>query len=184
MTPTLFISTPLALGLLVATVSDFRNRRISNVLTVAMLAAAVVVRTLVNGGSGAIDSLGGALVGFAALLPFYLLGGFGAGDVKLMAASAAWLGIKLSVVAVGATLFCGGVIGLAVAGWCLLARRGTWPVAATMLAMPDPNTALGAVKKKKFPYAVAIASGVAVTLWLAGVDALPPMFQVQTGLLR
>jgi prepilin peptidase CpaA len=35
----------------------------------------------------------GALFGFGVLLAFYVLGGMGAGDVKLMAAVGAWLGM-------------------------------------------------------------------------------------------
>ena len=48
---------------------------------------------LVGGGVAGLGSAaGGWLVGCAAFLPFFLLGGMGAGDVKLMAALGAWVG--------------------------------------------------------------------------------------------
>src|SRR5207237_1166536 len=49
-----------------------------------------------EGKSGVADSLLGILFGFGILVPFYLLGGMGGGDVKLMAAVGAWLGLPLT----------------------------------------------------------------------------------------
>jgi prepilin peptidase CpaA len=48
---------------------------------------------LVGGSSEFMGSFLGAVFGFSILVPFYFMGGMGAGDVKLMAAVGAWLGI-------------------------------------------------------------------------------------------
>src|SRR5262249_27029843 len=43
------------------------------------------------------SSLVGAIAGFGLLLVFYLMGGIGAGDVKLLSALGAWLGLPLII---------------------------------------------------------------------------------------
>lgn len=87
---------------LTAAVWDFRTKRIPNWLTVPAFVAAIVYHVVVgaiNGGwsglgSGLLTALGGFAVGFGILLVLWLIGGGGAGDVKLMGALGAWLGAK------------------------------------------------------------------------------------------
>ncbi|MDX1394071.1 MAG: prepilin peptidase [Gemmatimonadota bacterium] len=70
---------------------DVRERRIPNALTVGALAAALVLRA-----PQGLDALGGGLLGallaFGLALPFFLVGGLGGGDVKLLTAVGAFLG--------------------------------------------------------------------------------------------
>jgi prepilin peptidase CpaA len=58
------------------------------------------------------DGLLGSLLGFAVLLPFYVVGGMGGGDVKLMAAFGAWLGLPLTFVVFLASSLAAGVYAL------------------------------------------------------------------------
>ena len=106
----------LAAGLTSASALDFRTRRIPNTLTAAMAIAGIALSlTHVNGVSPAASVMGiaaGALV----MLPGHVLGGTGAGDVKLMAAVGSFIGPALVVPAFLAT---GGVLALIGA-----ARRG------------------------------------------------------------
>jgi len=70
---------------------DVRERRIPNALTVGAFVAAVVLRIPLG-----FDALGatflGAALAFALALPFFLVGGLGGGDVKLLTAVGAFLG--------------------------------------------------------------------------------------------
>src|SRR6476619_6596132 len=75
-----------------ACITDFRSRRIPNVLTFGASAAAIVFFGLTNGWAGSLWSLAGWAVGCGLFLPWFLLGGMGAGDVKLLAALGAWAG--------------------------------------------------------------------------------------------
>lgn len=85
---------------LVAAVCDYRTKRLPNWLTVPAFAAGVgyqVVGGVVREGAlgawhGLLFALAGFAVGFGILLVLWLIGGGGAGDVKLMGAVGAWLG--------------------------------------------------------------------------------------------
>ncbi len=79
----------------VVAISDCRARRISNSVVVAGLAAAFGCSLLQCGPFGvSLTQAGiGALVGLAALLPFFALGVMGAADVKVFAVLGAWCGM-------------------------------------------------------------------------------------------
>lgn len=74
-----------------ATWFDVRERRIPNGLTVGALAVALIARSMVG-----LPELGAGLLGaslcFIFALPFFLAGGLGGGDVKLLTAFGAFLG--------------------------------------------------------------------------------------------
>jgi len=102
----------MAVGL-TATVTDLRSRTIPNWLSAAALLAGLSARTYLYGWSGATDSLLGVVIGFAVFLVFYLLGGMGGGDVKLMAAFGAILGREQILTAAVWTALMGGLMALA-----------------------------------------------------------------------
>ena len=76
-------------------VSDCRHRRVSNTLVVTGLVAAFAGAFLFHGPFGLTptQAVTGMVVGFAALLPFYMLGAMGAADVKVFAVLGAWCGV-------------------------------------------------------------------------------------------
>ena len=71
---------------------DLTRRRISNWTSGGAVIAGLIVHLAQKGWTGAMHSLFGSAIGFAVFLIFYLLGGMGGGDVKLMAGFGALLG--------------------------------------------------------------------------------------------
>ena len=79
---------------LAAAADDLARRRIANWIPAAALAGGFGWQIGQNGmWTGWLHALGGAAVGFGVFLIFYLLGGMGGGDVKLMAGFGALLGL-------------------------------------------------------------------------------------------
>jgi prepilin peptidase CpaA len=97
MTPLLFppVAVVLAAALL-ATITDLRAFKIHNTLTLPLLVSGLVYHGVMGGSPALLSSVQGMLFGFAILFLFYLLGGMGGGDVKLMAGVGAWLGMPLT----------------------------------------------------------------------------------------
>jgi prepilin peptidase CpaA len=87
---------------LVAAVTDVWKFKVHNVLTLPLLLTGLVYNTALGGlteagwTAGFLNSLLGILCGSGILLLFYLMGGMGGGDVKLMAALGAWLGVPFT----------------------------------------------------------------------------------------
>lgn len=82
----------LSAALLAAALTDAAHQRIPNIITYPLAACGLVCHAASAGTTGLIFALTGILAGVALLLPFYMLGGMGAGDVKLLAASGSILG--------------------------------------------------------------------------------------------
>ena len=77
----------------VGAVKDVRGQRIPNWLTYSGLLAALVVRAGLGGWTGLKGGLAGMLFAGGIFFLLFLLGGMGGGDVKLMAAVGAWVGL-------------------------------------------------------------------------------------------
>jgi prepilin peptidase CpaA len=91
---------------------DLRERRIPNWLSAAAIVVGVVFHLLFLGVPGMMQSLLGLLLAGGALLVPFLLGGIGAGDVKMMGAVGSLLGPWLGLQAVIAGFIAGGVFAL------------------------------------------------------------------------
>jgi prepilin peptidase CpaA len=163
----------IALGVvLAAVVWDLATRRIPNVLTFGAAALALLVHGYFGSWSGVGFSLAGWLVGVAFFLPFFALGGMGAGDVKLLGAVGAWLGPVAVIWVALFTSIAGGVMGLVVAAfsgyltkaftnlWCLVMY---WRIEGPR---PVPELTLSSHKGPRLAYAVPVLAGLVLTLWL------------------
>jgi prepilin peptidase CpaA len=115
----LWVAVPVIVLVALATRADVQSRTIPNLLTGPALLLGILVHLGLGGMSGAGNAMLGAVVAGAILLPGWLMGFTGAGDVKLMAAVGAWLGHPEGFIAAVATLIAGGLIAVVVA-----ARRG------------------------------------------------------------
>lgn len=78
--------------LIIAAVYDIRFQRVPNWLNFSTAAAGVACHTYLGGLNGFILSVEGMFLGIALLVLFFIMGGMGAGDVKLLGAGGAFLG--------------------------------------------------------------------------------------------
>lgn len=142
-------SAQVAIAILVgvaAVVDDLARRQISNWIPLAALAGGLGWQTGLYGWRGLLYALAGAAAGFAAFLIFYLLGGMGGGDIKLMAGFGALLGATRLAEAALWTAGAGGLLALGALALRFVRKRTG--------AAPGGDS---------IPYAPAIALGV----WLA-----------------
>jgi prepilin peptidase CpaA len=77
-------------------VIDVWRFRVHNYMTLSLLISGLIYQGLTGGTHGLVQGLLGVLFGFSALILFCMMGGIGAGDVKLLAGVGAWLGLPLT----------------------------------------------------------------------------------------
>ena len=106
------LTTCLLIVLLAAAITDIRSYKIPNFLTFSGMLCGILYHTVQNGLSGFLFSTGGILVGMSLFILFYLSGGMGAGDVKLMGSVGAFLGVKAVLIVGLYTAIIGGVYAL------------------------------------------------------------------------
>ena len=138
-----------------ATVEDLARRRVSNWTSLAALIGGIACQMARHGWIGLPLALAGAACGFLVFLVFYVLGGMGGGDIKLMAGFGALLGYSKSLEAALWTAGVGGLIALGVIAF--QAVRG--------LLRRKSSGETKRENAKSIPYAPAITVGV----WLAMV---------------
>jgi prepilin peptidase CpaA len=157
---------------IVAAAWDLRTRRIPNVLTFGAALVAVLLHGYFEGLNGLGLSLAGWAVGLALFLPFFALGGLGAGDVKLLAAVGACLGPLAAVWVALYTSIAGGAMALAVASYSGYLRQAfvnLWCVVMYWRLegpRPVPEMTLATHKGPRLAYAIPLLAGVMLTLWL------------------
>ena len=164
----LFVGTLLAL----ACVSDWRTRRVPNVLTLSAAGGGLLFHFALGGWPAAGWSIAGLVVGTLLFLPMFVLRGMGAGDVKLLAAIGAWLGPGQVAIAALATSIAGGLLAVLVAlahGYLRKALSNIylllahWRIAGVQ---PLPDITHERARGPRLAYAFAIAIGTVVTLCL------------------
>ena len=158
--------------LTLACIADLRTRRIPNALTLSASVIAVLFHAATSGWTGVTSSVGGWLLGVALFFPMFALRGMGAGDVKLLATVGAWLGPAQVAFVALATSIAGGVLAIVVAlmhGYLKTALKNLrmllthWRVVGIR---PLPEVSLETAEGPRLAYAVPVAIGTMVTLWL------------------
>jgi prepilin peptidase CpaA len=153
-------------GLVVASVSDVRERRIPDWLVGTLALGGFVSVVASSYGTGTVArSIGTALLagllGFAIWLPSVVSRRLGAGDLKLFAAAAVWLSPLIVARAFIWTALAGGVLGIA---WWLTARSRP--------ASPDLDP-VRAARVAKVPYGVAMSVGIATSIAVSALMRNP-----------
>ena len=155
-----------------ASVCDLKSRRIPNALTLGAPVVAIAMQAVLNGWHGVLLAASGWAVGVALFFPLFALGGMGAGDVKLLGAFGAWLGPMGALWTGLYGAVAGGIMALAVAlarGYASTAMKNLgrllriWSVAGVQ---PVAGMTLDTAAGPRLPYALPLAAGVMVTLWL------------------
>ena len=154
-------------GLVTASITDVRSRRISNKLVLVMALLGVAFSAVALSFSiGAPRALLSGTIGFALWIPFYALRMLGAGDVKLFFAASCWLAPSQVLGAALISALAGGVlsvIGLILAhGAGLTAFRIAHglrdpKLLATPLAVP--------AGRRTLPYGLAMTVGLLLAAW-------------------
>ena len=154
---------------LAATIDDLARRQISNWIPIVALAGGFGWQIGQSGWwPGAGYALAGAAVGFGVFLLFYLLGGMGGGDVKLMAGFGALLGTYGVLWAALLIALVGGVIaaGTVAYRW-VRGMLGQTNGKQNSDGEKAPETEVdkqAAIDKESIPYAPAITLGVWLSL--------------------
>jgi Flp pilus assembly protein protease CpaA len=152
-----------AAAAVMAAAIDVRTRRVPNVLTGAIALVGVGLAGAGLGRVGVMLSIAGCVVGLVLMLPGYLIGATGGGDVKLLASVGTLLGPAPTLRAFVASAIAGGLIAVFVAY-----RRGRLAAtfAGTAALMTSAGTRIdeigGAQRNNRFAYAPAIAIGAIV----------------------
>lgn len=141
---------------LAATVDDLVRRQIANWIPAAALAGGFGWQIGQDGWAGALHALAGGAAGFAVFLIFYLLGGMGGGDVKLMAGFGALLGTGRLLEAALWTAGVGGLLAIGAVAFDWMRRR--------LGSGKRIESAAGKGRGESIPYAPAITLGVWLSL--------------------
>ena len=171
MTPDTFRAVAVLLVAAVAVGFDVRTRRIPKVLTLARAVVAAMFGAVVSGVAGLGTTVLAWLLGVALFFPFFALRGMGAGDVKLLAALAAWLGpLDTLYLAVFASI-AGGTIAVLVSLSCGYLRQAFSNIFLMLMhwrvvgPRPVPGLTLRDTRAPRLAYAIPIAIGALCTLW-------------------
>ena len=159
--------------LLIASISDCRSYRIPNWLTVGGTTFALLYSLVVpfSPQMGFGWALGGFALGLSFMLPLYMLGLMGAGDVKLMAMVGAFLGMTGTLYAVLLVFICGGLSALAYSAWRHSLRQLFSNVQLKLRTLlvssfggSQPHAAMASPSAGRLPYAVSITLGTLIFL--------------------
>lgn len=163
--------------MLLAYVIDAKVLKVPNWLTYPFIAAGFAFHLFAPSGHGLVFALAGFAMGLASLMPLYVIGGMGAGDVKLMTGTGTWVGFWLMLDASLAGILVGGVMGLVMIvvsgrwrhhlGMCGVILKDIW-------TLRDPWKIAGKASERKptmllLPYGVPVCIGAIGAFQMHGV---------------
>lgn len=158
--------------LLICVVTDLRERKIYNNIIFPTLIISIMFHLILGGLSGLGFSLLGFIVGLGVLLIPYLMGGMGAGDVKLLAVIGALKGTAFVLNTALYMALIGGILALGI----ILFRKGMlkrlksiiYTICGFRYGLKIPLTIGKDALTTTYPYGVAIAGGAILCLTIQG----------------
>lgn len=151
---------------------DVHSRRIPNYLTLPGILFGLLLHFALGGWRQmGLAALAGLICGVLFLI-FWLAGGMGAGDVKLITAVGAIAGLPLVGYLLILTAIAGGVMAIGLALWRGRFKETIRNVGALALhhrmegLAPHPQLNVANARTLRLPYALAVAAGTATTLFL------------------
>jgi prepilin peptidase CpaA len=168
-----------AASLLCATLSavyDVRSRRIPNFITFPAMLFGLVLHAALGGWGQLLSAAAGGLICGLVFFVFYLAGGMGAGDVKLITAAGCITGLPLIGHLLLWTALAGGMMAIGLALYrrqlgATLQNVGAIVVHHRMMGLtPHAQLNISNHRTLRLPYALAITAGSAFTLCLLVVQ--------------
>ena len=151
--------------------SDLRTRRIPNWITAPGAVLGFALQAWYGGPHAALASIAGAGLGLGLFLALHLLGGMGAGDVKLFGAVGAFTGPQALVIVFVLTGLLGGVAAILLSAFRgrlreTFARSGELLADLARLRVKDARetSAAAGASALRLPYGVVIACGTLASL--------------------
>lgn len=157
--------------LIICVVTDIKSRRIYNKIIFPALIFGLLIQFFSGGALGVLHGIEAFLVGLAILLIPYLLGGMGAGDVKLLAVigaikglsfvlmTAIYMGVVGGIIAIAVILFKDGVVNKI---------KSVYYFIASLLNGVRVPLLINHNMTATYPYGVAIAFGALISLLTRG----------------
>lgn len=162
----------LILVVAICTYTDVKYRKIYNVVLFPAAAIGLVSNFYVAGLTGGFAALKGLALGVALLFVPFILGGIGAGDVKLLGVVGAFKGPDFVWWAFLYTAIVGGVISIVImvksGGFWARVRAAIYTLLSLLGFMPRLNLldTIYTTSVQTFPYGLAIAAGTALAFIL------------------
>ena len=156
---------------LISSVFDVRSRRIPNFITMPAFLFGLALHLALGGWGQLFTALAAGIICGLVFLVFYLAGGMGAGDVKLIIAVGCIAGLSHVAYLLVLTALSGGAMAIALA-----VARGRLQQTLTNVGalashhgheglQPHPEINLSNSETLRLPYALAIAGGSLLTLY-------------------
>jgi prepilin peptidase CpaA len=155
---------------------DVRTRRIPNLLTGPALVLGLALHGIFDGWHGLATSLGAGAICFGIFLLFYIAGGMGAGDVKLIFAVGCIAGLSNITYLLILTAITGGLMGIGLAVLRGKLKETLFNVGTITKhhgdvgLKPHPELNVRNQATLRLPYGLAIAAGAVFTLYLHGMQ--------------
>ena len=142
--------------------TDLRNKKIPNTITITGMIFGIGINTIIAGMGGLQDSIKGMIVAFVFTIVPFIIGGIGGGDLKLLLAVGALMGMSFVVMALAYTAATGAVIAIILSIYYKRLRISLRNIKNYLLCTILTQKLVVIEQKEQpvyFPYSVAIAIG-------------------------
>jgi len=152
-------------------ICDYRSRKIPNWLTGSSIMLGLILHLVLGGWRSMTSAMLAGLAAGGVFLFFYVAGGMGGGDVKLITAVGSCAGLSHLAAILIATAIAGGIFALALALVAGQLKRTVSNVARLLShhgsvgLQPHPDLNVQNSRALRLPYGIAIGAGTAMTMF-------------------